>query len=151
MAAGYAVWNSQTSTASTTVPMNNLLGGTTKRVRLYHVIMSSVVAPANQANHFTVKRTTGRGTQSTSFIAQPLDPADPASAALFDTSWSGNPTITASSELLVAAFNQQATFQWMVDSSKGIVIPATSGAGLAVLCVATTAAVAHLFNLFFEE
>lgn len=151
MGAKYTAFNSQTNTASTTIAMNNLMGGTTKRVRLYHLIIGSVAAPANQAAHFAVKRTSARGTQSSTFTPTKLDPADAAAAAVFDTSWSADPTITASSELLIAAMNQQATFQWMVDPSNGLVIPATAAAGLAILSVATTSAVAYLFNEFFEE
>lgn len=151
MGAKYGAFNTVTNTASTTVPMNTLTGGNTKRVRLYHLIIGSQAAPANQASEFTVNRTSTAGTPSASFTPTPLDPADGASIAAYVSTFSAQPTITPNSELLAMAMNQQATFQWMVDPSNGLVIPRTAGAGLAVISVATTSAVAYMFNEFFEE
>src|SRR5262249_53069121 len=126
MGAKYSAFNTSTNTASATVPMNTLTGGTSGRVRLYHILCGSPAAPANQAAQFAVRRTSARGTQSTSFTPKPLDPADVACNATYDTSWAANPTITASSDLLNWAQNQQATFQWMVDPTNGLIIPATA-------------------------
>lgn len=151
MGAKYAAFVSATNTASTTVPMWALTGGTSKRVRVYHTIIGSVATPANQAAHFAIRRTSVAGTTNLAFTATKLDPADPAAIAVFDTGWAVNPTITAASDLLVLPMNQQATVQWMVDPSNGLVIPATSGAGLVQMSVATTSAAAFLHNVFFEE
>lgn len=151
MGAKYTGFVSATNTASTTVPMWVLTGGTSKRVRLYHTIVGSVATPANQAAHFAVRRTSAAGTSNASFTATKTDPADGASIAVFDTGWAVAPTITASSDLLVLPMNQQATVQWMVDPANGLVIPATSGAGLAQMSVATTSAAAFLHNAFWEE
>lgn len=151
MGAKYAAFVSATNTASTTVPMWCLTGGTSKRVHLYHTIIGSVATPANQAAHFAVRRTSAAGTSNAAFVATKLDPADGASIAVFDTGWAVNPTITASSDLLPIVMNQQATVQWMVDPANGLVIPATSGAGLAQMSVATTSAAAFVHSVFFEE
>lgn len=151
MGAKYSAFNTSTNTASATVPMWCLTGGTTKRVRLYHMVIGSPATPGNQAAQFAVRRTSARGTQSTSFTPKPLDPADPACISTHDMTWSGNPTITAASDILNVAMNQQATFQWMVDPNNGLVIPATSAAGLALVSDATTSAASFLFNNFFQE
>jgi hypothetical protein len=152
MGARYAAFNLNTNTGSTTVPMWCLTGGTTKRVRLHHIIIGSAIAPANQAGNFALRRTSARGTATASFTPTILDLADPAAQATYDLTWSANPTITASSDLLNFAINQQATFQWMVDPDRGgIVIPGTAAAGLAMMSVSTTAAGVHVFNTFFQE
>lgn len=151
MGAKYGAVSNATNTASATVPMFSLTGSTTKRARLYHLILGSDAAPANQANKFSVKRNSARGTSSAAVVANALDPADGAAITTYDTGWSVNPTITASSELLQIALNQQATAQWMVDPSNGLVIPATSGAGLSLMSVVTTSAVNFVFSSFFEE
>ncbi len=151
MGAKYLSKNSNTNTASTTVPMFCLTGGVNKRLRLYHLIAGCPIAPANQASSFEVQRTSARGTTSASFTPNPLDPADPACSATHDLTWAANPTITANSCMLPFPFNQQATFQWMVDPSNGIIVPATAGAGLAGVCVSTTSAVQYNFGIYFEE
>lgn len=151
MGAKYFGFVSATNTASTTVPMWCVTGGTSKRVRLYHTIIGSVATPANQAAHFAIRRTSAAGTTSSAFTLTKLDPADPAALAVMDLTWAANPTITASSDLLVLPMNQQATVQWMVDPTNGIVIPATSAAGLVQMSVATTSAAAFLHSIYLEE
>lgn len=149
--ARYSAFNTNTNTASTTVPMSCLTGGTSGRVRLYHLLIGSPATPGNQAAQFAIRRTTARGTQSASFTPKPLDPADVACNATWDSAWAANPTITAASDLLVIAMNQQASWQWMVDPTYGLVIPATAGNGLALLSDATTSAASFLYNGFFKE
>ncbi len=151
MGAKYYATCLATNTGSTTVPMWALTGGTAKRVRFYHTIIGSAIAPANQAGDFAVRRTTSAGTTSSAFVATKLDLADGVSIAVFDITWAANPTITASSDCLNIAMNQQATVQWMVDPSNGIVIPATSGAGLVMMSVSTTSAGAFRHAIFYEE
>jgi hypothetical protein len=151
MSAKYSAFATATNTASATVAMWCLTGGTAGRLSLYHLILGSAATPGNQAGLFALRRTSARGTQSTSFTPKPLDPADVACNATFDLTWSADPTVTASSDLLEIPVNQQATFQWMVDPSYGIKVPATSGAGLAMMSVSTTSAAAHTHSVFFVE
>lgn len=149
--AKYYATATATNTASATVPMWCLTGGTSKRVRVYHLVIGSPATPANQAGHFAVRRTSAAGTTSSAFTATKLDPADGAAIAVFDLTWAVNPTITASSDVHNVAMNQQATYQWMVDPANGIVIPATSGAGVCLVSVATTSAASHVFGCYFDE
>lgn len=152
MGAKYYATNLATNTASTTVPMWALAGSTSRRLRLYHLMIGCPAAPANQAADFQCLRQSARGTSNASFTANPLDPADTeAATGLYDTGWAVNPTITSVSNVGGIPMNQQATAQWMVDPTNGIVVPATSGAGLAFLSVSTTAAASYRFETWWEE
>lgn len=147
----YHVSSNATNTASTTVPMFALTTGATKRVKVYHLFIGCDAAPANQASKLQFSRSSAAGTPSTSITPNPLDPAAGASLATFATAWSGNPTIMSASQLGNFPLNQQATIQWMVDPKMGITIPVTSGAGLALMSVTTTAAANYVFGTYFEE
>lgn len=147
----YAAVNNKTNTASSTVPMWCLTGATTRRLKVFEMMFSSDAAPADQASKFALLRTSARGTQSTTITPNPLDPADPAAVATFDTAWSGNPTITASSELLQMATNQRATMRWLANVGSELVVPATAGAGLACMSVVTTGAANHVFSTLWQE
>jgi hypothetical protein len=151
MGALYNVSSNATNTASTTVPMYNMTTGGTKRFRVYHLMVGSDAVPANQAGKFQFARSSARGTSSTSITPNPMDPADGAFLGTYDTAWSGNPTITSASQLGNIAENQQATIQWMVDPKMGIVVPLTSGAGLALMAATTTSAANFPFSTYFEE
>lgn len=151
MGASYYGTVLQTNTASTTVPMWALAGGTGGRLSLYHLMVACPIAPANQASDFQCMRQSARGTSNAAFVANPLDPADVTALALFDTGWAVNPTITTVSNVGGIALNQQATAQWMVDPRYGIKVPATSGAGLAFMSVSTTAAASYRFGAWWEE
>ena len=147
----YAAYGTATNTASTTVPMWVLTGATTTRVRLYDINSWSNTAPADNSGEFGVRRTSARGTQSTTVTPNALDPADPASLVTYDTAWSVNPTVTASSDLLRFAHNLRATFRWVAIPGGELVIPATSGAGLALLAVVTNTASTYGWTVHWEE
>jgi hypothetical protein len=151
MGAKYGANFSATSTASSTVPMSVITSGGTKRIRVYGLIVGCVAAPANQANQFSHRRTSARGTSSATVTPNPLDGADGAFLGTFDTGWSVNPTITANSDLEQLSLNQQATAQMMLGPGYEMIIPFTSGAGLALVAVATTAAASCQFAQLFEE
>lgn len=151
MGARYGSNFSATNTASSTVPMSVITTGGTKRVRVYGLIVGCEAAPANQASQFSFRRTSARGTSSATVTPNPLDPADGAFLGTFDTGWSGNPTITANSDLEQLSMNQQATAQIMLGPGYEMVIPLTSGAGIALMSVATTAAASYQFSQLFEE
>lgn len=134
--AAFSVNWSKTNTASATVPMGVLTGGTTRRLKLYEINVGSDATPADNAASNQIMRTTARGTQSTTVTPNPIDPADPAAVATFDTAWSVNPTITASSQLLQWGQNQRASFRWVCAPGKELVCPATSANGLAHVVLA---------------
>jgi hypothetical protein len=147
----YSGYVNATNTASATVPMFTLVGGTTRRASLYYLNVGFDAAPADSAFEFSVKRISARGTQSASFVLTAQDPADPAATSLMDTAWAVNPTITANSELLAFGMHQRTTFQWQQDPDFGLIIPATAGAGLALLSVTAASAVNGVYTPMIVE
>jgi len=149
----YSVIGNATNTASATVPLGNLGGGTGQRVRLAEVELGSDAAPADNAVQLAFQRASARGTQSTSITPQALDGADPAALSTFDTAWSGNPTLTANAFLPpIIGLNQRAPYRWVAMPGWEVIIPATSGAGLALMSrVNGGSAFNTNFNILFAE
>lgn len=151
MSARYNGFSNATNTVSTTVPMFNLVGATSRRLRIYDFVVGSDATPADAACKYSFRRTSARGTQSASVVATALDPADPTAVGLYDTAWSGNPTITASSDLLQIPMNQRATFRWIAVPGGELLVPATSGAGIALMSAVASATANYAFSTHWEE
>ncbi len=147
----YTGFSNATNTVSTTVPMFTIVANTTVRVRVYDFISGSDATPADAATKLGFRRISARGTSTASVTPNALDPADPAALALYDTTWSVNPTITASSEVLQVAHNQRATFRWVAQPDSEIVIPATSGAGLALMSIVASATANYAWTSLWQE
>jgi hypothetical protein len=147
----FAAFNNKTNTVSATVPMWNLVGGTARRLKLNDIIIGCDAAPADQAVKHALLRTSARGTQTSTVTPNPLDPADHAASGLFDTAWSADPTITANSTLLQIPQNQRASFRHQVNEGREFIIPAVSGAGIAMLSVVATAAANYAWSVFWAE
>ena len=147
----YAGYSNATNTASTTVPMFTVTGAATVRLRIYDLIASSDASPADASGKFALRRISSNGTTSTTVTANALDPADPAAIAVYTTAWSGNPTITANSDLLQFAHNLRATFRWVAAPNGELVVPATAGAGLALMAVVTNTASNYAWTTHWEE
>jgi hypothetical protein len=147
----YVANSNKTNTVSTTVPMFNLVGAATRRLKVYEIIVASDATPGDEASKFSLMRTTARGTQSTTVAPNALDPEAPASIATLDTTWSVDPTITALSQLLQFAVNQRATFRWVAVPGSEIIVPAVAGAGLALISVVSTSPANFAFSIFWRE
>ena len=147
----YSAVSNKTNNVSASVPMWNLVGAATRRLKVYEIIVASDATPDDEASKFSLMRTSARGTHSTTVTPNPLDPADPAAVAVFDTAWSVDPTITALSTLFQFAMNQRATFRWVAVPGSEIVIPATAGAGLALVSVVATSPANFAFAVFWRE
>lgn len=147
----YNGFSNATNTVSTTVPMFTIVANTTTRGRIYDVISGSDATPADAATKLGFRRISARGTQSTSVTPTALDPADPAALLIYDTAWNINPTITASSEVLQVAHNQRATFRWVAVPDGEIIIPATSGAGLALMSIVASATANYAWTTHWQE
>lgn len=147
----YNGYSNATNTASTTVPMFTITGATTFRLRLYDFISGSDASPADNAAKFSFRRISSNGTTLATVTPNALDPADPASLAVYTTAWSVNPTITASSDLLQIPHNQRATVRWVAAPDGELVVPATSGAGLALMAVVTSSAVNYAWTSHWME
>lgn len=147
----YTGYSNATNTVSTTVPMFTIVAATTTRGRIYDFMSGSDATPADAATKLGFRRISARGTQSASVTANPLDPADPAALLLYDTTWTINPTITASSEVLQVAHNQRATFRWVAQLDGEIIIPATSGAGVALMSIVASATANYAWTTMWQE
>jgi hypothetical protein len=132
----YAVEH-QTS-AGTNLTMLNVIAATTTRGRIYDLLIGSDATPADVATEYQLIRTTAVGTGGTALTGRALDPGDP--AALITATggtFSVQPTKTASSGMLNIALNQRATFRWVAVPDGELVIPATSGNGIAIESIAS--------------
>lgn len=147
----YHAFSNKTNTVSATVPMFNLVGAATRRLKVYELVIGSDAAPGDQASKFVLRRTTVDGSQSAQVTPTKLDPADGASIAVYDTAWTVDPTITANSDLLQIAMNQRNTVRWLARPECEIIVPAVAEAGLALISAVATSAANHAFSLFWIE
>ncbi len=147
----YAGNTNKTNTVSATVPMFNIVGAASRRLKLKDFISGSDATPADAASKLAFLRTSAAGTQTAQVTPNKLDPADGASIATMDTAWSADPTITANSQLLQVAHNQRATFRWVAAPGCELIVPATAGAGLALLAVVASANANYAWCALWEE
>lgn len=147
----YTGFSNATNTVSTTVPMFTIVANTTVRIRVYDFVSGSDATPADAATKLGFRRISAAGTSSASVTPNALDPADPAALAAYATAWNINPTITASSEVLQVAHNQRATFRWVAVPDSELIIPATSGAGLALMSIVASATANYAWTTLWQE
>jgi hypothetical protein len=147
----FSAVNNKTNTQSTTVPMWCLTGGTTRRLAIFEMMFGSDATPDDQVAKYQLMRTSARGTQSTTITPNPLNPATPAAVATFDTAWSVDPTITASSQQWQQAVNQRVSYRWLAGPDGEYIIPATAGAGLALIAAVVTTAFNAVFSTHWRE
>lgn len=133
----YSTVVSATNTASATLPLIGITGGTTIRPAIYEFVFGSSGAPANQAASFLFQRGTSLGA-GTSFTPIALDSADPASTTSSLTTYTTTPTLTANAYLYRFGLNQQATFRWIAAPGSELKVPATSVNGIFCLNIATS-------------
>lgn len=112
----------------------NLEGGTGERLLVRQVIVNVAVAPTT-APMFYLVRTTARGTQASTLAGQVFDTGDVAAVGTLDVCGTGGsqPTFTNTNWMSAGALAVTAggAFVWSFWDVP-IIIPATSGAGLAV-------------------
>lgn len=144
-------WNA-TNTASTTVPMANLMATATNIIALYEVNSGSD-ATADNAVKYQLMRTSARGTQSTTVTPNAVDQnVTQAALSTFDTAWNINPTITASSQVLQWGQHQRGTYRWVAyDYTKMIRTQAGTGKGLALMSAVVTTAFNGVWSIAYDE
>lgn len=149
----YAGISSKLNTVSSTIPMWNLRGATTRRLKVFDLIIGCAATPADQASSFALRRTAVDGSPLTAFTPTKLDPADGASIASLDLTWTGaaEPTITADSDLLQIPLNQRATVRWVAAPGSELIVPATSEAGLALISTIATSPAIHNYSILWKE
>ena len=147
----YAGFSNATNTVSTTVPMFTIVAATTTRGRVYDFMSGSDATPADAATKLGFRRISAAGTTASTVTPNALDPADPAALLTYGLTWNINPTITASSEVLQVAHNQRATFRWVAQPDGELIIPATSGAGLALMSIVASATANYAWTSHWLE
>ncbi len=148
----FNVFSNATNTASTTVPLMNLMGTATSQVAIYE-INSGSDATADNAVKYAIRRTSARQTQATTVTPTPADQnVTQAALTTCDVTWNINPTITASSDTLVWGQHQRGTYRWVAyDYTKFLRSQAGTGKGFAWMSVVVSSAFNSVLHVAFDE
>jgi len=112
-----------------------ITSATTVRPHLYFLTFGCSGTPSDQAYTMNLGRITADTSTATSGTFVAIDPGDPAALAgggsyKYKHTALGPPTYTAGATLLSVDLNQRASFSWIEDPDRGIVLPATASYGV---------------------
>jgi hypothetical protein len=130
--------------------MFTIVGAATTRLRLYDFISGSDATPADAAFEARLPSHLARGTRRPPWRER-ARPGGSGVARAYDTTWNINPTITATSEVLQVAHNQRATFRWVAIPDGELIVPATAGAGLALMSIVASATANYAWSSSWQE
>jgi len=150
MSRGYSV-SGPNASGSATKTMATIISATTVRPKIYQIIIGSGAVPADQAGIYTATRFTTVGTAASNPTPLPTDPGEVASIATAGITHSGEPTYTASSDLLTIPLNQRATYTWTASHGYELVAPQTANNGIGVRLLSATTALVQYAQVFFYE
>jgi hypothetical protein len=152
----YAQTGQLTSAASTSRAVFIATAGC--RPKTNFIMLSAINAtPNDYVNEYNVKRISAIGSLAvTARTPTALDSGDPASAivggaALTGINATGEPTYTASSEVLMFSHNMHAVFAWYAPDGGEIVQPASATAGLGLFFVGGTTAYSDAMTWHYSE
>lgn len=114
-----------------------LTSATTIRPHLYFLAFGCSGTPADQAFTVELCRLTADGTGTANGIMA-LDPSDPTTLAASKENHTVAPTYASTSIALSIDLNQRASFSWIEDPERGIVLPATAGYGVGLYFALST-------------
>jgi hypothetical protein len=117
-----------TSTYKSLIVMSAQTTGLT-RGRIYHFLIGTAGAPANNYMEYDLSRSTTIVT-GTNVTPQAVSPADTPAGSVGTVNFTAEPTVTAASSLFYLPLNQQATFQWVAKDGCELWWPATALNGL---------------------
>jgi hypothetical protein len=134
----YAYAGNCVNTASTTLPVGNVLSATTIRPAIIDITLGSDGTPADNAVKYAFQRETTAGTWAgaggAAITGQALDPADPAALSSGNQGvCSAGPTLTASAFVWQWAHNMRASVRWVAAPGEELQMPATANNGLALV------------------
>jgi hypothetical protein len=129
----------------------NIIATTAIRPMLNEVIVGISTTPADQTVQICASRHTAVGTAGSNPTPNPLDPSDVACVSTAGITHSGEPTYTASSDLLNIYLNQRATFRWVSQDGRELVAPATASNGIGVRQKTASASVTTQATVMFRE
>lgn len=139
--ANYSITNGSTTgagtqqaTATTYVgPLVSMVNSATvRRIKLYDILIGTNGTPADNFMEFEVQRVTA-ASSLTILAANALDPADAAALTTCAVNSSLGGTV-ATGQLFYVGINQRASYRWVAAPGSELVGPATSSAGLQLLC-----------------
>jgi hypothetical protein len=104
-------------------------GATTRRGKMYDILIGTNGTPADNYMEWDVSRMTADGT-GTSITPNALDPADAAALGTSKANYTAEPTVTANSSLFYVGVNQRASYRWVAAPGSELVYPATANNGL---------------------
>jgi hypothetical protein len=143
-----------TRTASATLSVGALTAAASspRRYALYDLVFGSAEAtPADGNSLWQAQRCTTAGTAGSSVTPQSIDPGDSlAATTVCGQAHSTDPTLTSNAILMSIGLNQRATFRWVAQPGKELIVPATASNGIAFR-TPTAATVTCTAQAWFEE
>lgn len=132
------------------LPIVNLTGSATIRVKLYEWLLGFSGSPADVATLLMLERTTDAGTGGTSLTINKLDPLTVAATA---TAKKGTYGVvpTDSDELQTIAINQRATHRWIAREGKEFISTASANNGIMLNSESSGATPAASLHLAWYE
>lgn len=147
---GYSAYH-QTA-AGSGLPIINVTGGTTVRIKLFDFMIGSDATPADVAGEYTISRSTDAGTGGTALTEQKLDPAtvNAATGAAVGGTFTTDPS--AGNIVLGTGLHQRATWTWKAAPGGEIVTPMTANNGLILECVGMSSGTPNInATMFWRE
>jgi len=145
---------SMTRTASTTLSVGSLTAAASamRRYKLSDWVYGAAEGTVGDGVfEWEIQRCTTAGTAGTNPTPASIDPGDTAAATtVCGQAHSANPTLTANQVLYAAGLNQRATYRYVAQPGKELIVPATALNGLA-FTTPISSAVACRFQALFEE
>lgn len=124
--------NTLTSTPGDTCLSLVGITATLRRSYTYELIMGNEGTPADNVLNWVVQRATAEGT-ATEVVPTRLDLADAESDMNVGENHTGEPTYTATEEILEFPLNTRATFRWVAAPGSEIITPSTNEAGYGIV------------------
>lgn len=128
--------------------------GATYRCRIREIIWTVTTAPTN-APQLVVARATATGTNSTTVVGTPADPAEAASTVNLDSAWSVAPTFSTTGPFLMTTtlpVTAGSIFYWSSPEPEAdLVIAASSGIVFATANASGATVGAHSLQIAWEE
>jgi hypothetical protein len=124
----------------------------TRRGRIFDFVVGSDDTPADQACRLLIGRITAVGTEGSGWTPVNIDPGGPAGE--YDAgvgTFGGEPTYTASKNLITFSLNQRATFRWCAVPGGELMMAATQNNGAGLKSSASTSTQAYEATVFHEE
>lgn len=144
------------NTASTTLPLGNLISTAAIQPEVTEFNLGSDAVASNAAK-YALQRGTSAGTWGgaggAAITPQSLN-GNMTTAALVTANQgvcSVGPTLTASAFLYQVALNQQATYRWLANPGSGIFLPSTASASLNLMSLVAAVAFNAVFTFIYSE